>query len=261
MIRRNLLPMSLAALLLSLGLRASALGQQIVAAPISVPVAIMPAAVAAPVPVPACAMPDAQAAPLNILLMGPPGSGKSTFGKLLEKDFGMPHISVGALLREKAETDPALAEKMAKGELVDSALVLSIVTQRLALRDVQEHGVILDGFPRRMEEASALKRWSKENRGMDAMIVLKVSEQELLRRIRERGRPDDTEETFKRRMSIYKEQTLPAMERLRNMVRELDLTADSGSIEENYAKLRDAVEGLRAGATPKADAAPRAAPR
>jgi adenylate kinase len=179
------------------------------------------------------------APPLRLILAGPPGSGKSTFAARLAEDFGLAHVSVGDLLRKKAGSDPGLAAVMARGELVPSGVVMSVVSERLSRPDARR-GFILDGFPRRLEEARSLKSLSP----VDAMIRLDVPEGELLRRILARGRADDTEEVFRRRMRVFREETLPALRALKGEVEVLRAEVSDPDVEKSYAKVRTLVEGL-----------------
>lgn len=151
---------------------------------------------------------------VRLIITGPPGSGKGTYSQLLSRQYGIPHISVGALLRDYARTQPAVAARMATGKLVDTELVLRVVSERLKLDDVIERGFILDGFPRRVVEARALKTMLGDS-GIDAVISLDAPEPELLRRILGRGRVDDSTKVFTERMRIYREDTLPAMKLFR----------------------------------------------
>ena len=184
--------------------------------------------------------------PLRLLIAGAPGSGKTTLGKRLAQETGIVHISVGALLRESAESHPELAPIMEQGELVDSELVLDLVRRRLSQEDVRRRGFVLDGFPRRMLEAAALEEWLAEGPGLDAMIRLEVPESELRRRILARGRKDDTEETFRNRMLIYHEQTEPVIEHFKAGLDMLRPDVAGADIEENYRHLKRSLDDWRA---------------
>ncbi len=188
---------------------------------------------------------DQAARPLRILITGPPGSGKSTHGKKLAEDYGMIHISVGDLLRARASSDPELAALMAKGELVDSALVRGLVLERLARPDVVANGFILDGFPRRQEEIGVIDSWIAGGGVLDAIVNLDASDEELRGRILARGRADDTPEVFRRRMEIYREQTKPVLEHYRGSVRVLEAEA-GGTIESAYEGVRGLIESVLA---------------
>jgi adenylate kinase len=150
--------------------------------------------------------------PLRLVIMGPPASGKGTYAQRLARDYGVVHISAGDLLREYAKTHPETAEIMQRGDLVPAELVVGLVRERLRQADVQQRGFLLDGFPRRLEEARALREMMvEEGIALDAAIRLEVPEHELLRRVLARGRADDTEATFRNRMKVYRRDTLPAM--------------------------------------------------
>ena len=184
--------------------------------------------------------------PARLLIAGPPGSGKTTYGKRIAREFGVVHISAGELLRERAKTDPALASVMSKGDLVDTALVLRAVQERLSQPDVQKNGFILDGFPRRMDEAAPLREWLAASSGIDAMIRLEVPEAELRRRILARGRADDTLEIFKNRMKIYQTQTRAAEEFFDGKTRVLTPAVTGSDPEKNYAAVSASLKRLLA---------------
>lgn len=174
---------------------------------------------------------------VRLIITGPPGSGKGTYSQLLSRQYGIPHISVGALLRDYARTRPEVAARMATGKLVDTELVLRVVSERLKLDDVIERGFILDGFPRRVVEARALKTMLGRG-GIDAVIALDVPQPELLRRILGRGRADDSEEVFFERMRIYREDTLPAMKLFRKNKPVIAPDVAGPDAQKNYSGLK-----------------------
>ena len=182
---------------------------------------------------------------MRILITGPPGSGKTTYGKMLARDYGMIHISVGELLRAKAAADPALAAEMAKGELVDSALVRGVVLERLSRPDVLASGFVLDGFPRRPEEIEVIESWIKAGGRIDALVNLKTPVAELSRRIAARGRMDDSPEVFARRMEIYKAETAPVLEHFRSTIPVLVADATAADAETNYPGVKALIEKVR----------------
>ncbi|MBI5239231.1 MAG: nucleoside monophosphate kinase [Elusimicrobia bacterium] len=181
--------------------------------------------------------------PLRLIITGPPGSGKGTYAAKIAAEYGVPHISVGELLRAYAKTHPAVAKIMATGQLVESKPVLDVVRERLAQPDIKERGFILDGFPRRPNEADALQGMLGED-GVDGIIELDVPEAELLRRILARGRADDKADVFRERMKIYREQTIPAVERFKHGTPVLSPEVSGSSIEANYARVKAALGGL-----------------
>jgi adenylate kinase len=183
------------------------------------------------------------AKPLRLIITGPPGSGKGTYSEKIAAEYGMPHISVGELLRVYAQVHPEVAAVMAAGKLVDAQLVLDVVRQRLSQPDVGEHGFLLDGFPRRDEEAAALQEMLGAA-GVDGVIELDVPEAELQRRILARGRSDDRADVFQERMKIYREQTVPAVERFKNAAPVLAPDVSGADTAVNYARVKAALDGL-----------------
>ena len=179
----------------------------------------------------------------RLIITGPPGSGKGTYSAKLAADYGVVHVAAGDLLREYAKTDSEVAAIMASGRLVDPSLVLRIVRERLSRPDVQKRGFLLDGFPRRREEAAALAEMLGSS-AIDGVIVLDVPEAELLRRILARGRADDREEVLRERMRIYREQTLPAVERFTAASPVLTPSVTGTDIPGNYARVKAALGGL-----------------
>lgn len=156
---------------------------------------------------------------LRLAIMGAPGSGKGTQSKRIAIDFGVKHISSGDLLREYARTDAEVAGYIARGELVPFPIVMKVMKDRLSKPDVQASGFILDGFPRRLEDAIALLEILGElGTPLDAVVRLEVPEEELRRRVLGRGREDDTEEVFRNRMRVYREQTEPVFSYLQGKV-------------------------------------------
>lgn len=212
----------------------------------ALPTTAMPSA-PSPLAAPAASIAVApQTRPLRLLFLGPPGVGKSTLGKLMSQDYGMIHISVGELLREKAKNDPELAQAMSQGDLVDSEIVRRVVIERLAAPDVREHGFILDGFPRRSEEIGVIESWLKDGGVIDALVHLEATDEELRGRIIARGRADDSEEVFRKRLEIYRQQTRPVLEHFRQTLNVLDVDAGSPDISANYAKVRALLDDLLA---------------
>lgn len=179
----------------------------------------------------------------RLIITGPPGSGKGTYSEKISADYGVVHVSVGELLRSYAKTHPEVAAVMATGRLVDSSLVLRVVRERLSQPDILKHGFLLDGFPRRQEEAAELARMLGTD-AVDGVIELNVPENELLRRILARGRADDHADVFQERMRIYREQTVPAVERFKTSSPVLAPKVTGSDIESNYARVKAALGGL-----------------
>ena len=164
----------------------------------------------------------------RLIFLGPPGSGKGTQAAQLAQDEQIPHISTGDLLRKAVADQTELGVKaksyMDKGELVPDQLVLDMVRERLHLPDVQS-GWILDGFPRNVAQASALENLLKEvDQVSEKVISLEVPDDLLVERLLGRGRKDDNEETIRRRLEVYREQTAPLIDfyRARGQLKSID---------------------------------------
>ncbi|AYA37180.1 adenylate kinase [Hymenobacter oligotrophus] len=153
---------------------------------------------------------------LNIVLFGPPGAGKGTQSQNLIKRYGLVHLSTGDLLRSQISqgTELGLTAKklMDAGELVPDAVVIGMIETQLASNRTAG-GFIFDGFPRTIPQAVALDElMQRYDTGISCMIALEVTEDELVKRLLERGktsgRPDDqNEELIRRRVVEYNTKT------------------------------------------------------
>ncbi len=157
----------------------------------------------------------------NIVIFGAPGSGKGTQSDLIIDKYGLYHISTGDVLREqiKQETELGKTAKsyIDKGQLIPDELMIDILASVYDSLGEDHEGVIFDGFPRTIRQAEALKEMmEKRGHKISAMIELAVPEEELTTRLikrgKESGRSDDNEETIKKRLSVYKNQTSPLIE-------------------------------------------------
>lgn len=203
------------------------------------------------------------------LFLGPPGSGKGTHATRLSREFGIPHVSTGDMLRkhvsQQTELGRRAAELMESGALVPDALVLEMVVERLSRPDASR-GWVLDGFPRTMPQAKALDS-ALEPRGIDLVIVLEAPESEILERITGRRvcplghvyhvrtqpprvegvcdvdgeelqhRRDDTAGVVTQRVAIYHSETAPLIEHYggAQVVRRVDGTGDRGDVYRRVA--------------------------
>jgi adenylate kinase len=151
----------------------------------------------------------------RILFLGPPGAGKGTQAARLAAALGIPHISTGAMLREAAAEGTELGKKaesiMAAGDLVPDDLVVALVEERLSREDAA-CGYLLDGFPRNLAQAEALRDALGDD-AVEVAMLLEVEEDEIVDRLTKRaadeGRADDNEDTIRRRFEVYREETEP----------------------------------------------------
>ena len=154
---------------------------------------------------------------MNIVLFGGPGSGKGTQSEKLIDKYGLHHISTGEVLREHIRKGTDLG-KIAKsyideGQLIPDDLMIKILDS--VLEEAKEKpGVIFDGFPRTIPQAEALNELlEKRGNQLHAVVGLEVPDEELVKRMINRGkmtgREDDNEETIKKRLNVYHNQTSP----------------------------------------------------
>ncbi|WP_267384676.1 adenylate kinase [Cyanobacterium sp. uoEpiScrs1] len=180
----------------------------------------------------------------GLIFLGPPGSGKGTQAQLLSKQLAMPHISTGEILREAISKKTELGEKaqfyVYQGELVPDELLLDLIRERFNQNDIQS-GWILDGFPRNVSQATFLDKLLLElGKFSEQVINLEVSDKRLVERLLLRGRKDDTAETIRRRLEVYREKTQPVIDYYRQHCR---LTSVDGNhtLEEVTASLKEVI--------------------
>lgn len=156
--------------------------------------------------------------PRRVVLLGPPNSGKGTQAAFLAERLGVPHVSTGDMLREACEAGTELGERvkglMADGLLVDDDTMADLVRERLGRQDALA-GFLLDGYPRTLRQVRDLETLLSEVEGQDdpdAVVLIDVPEDELVRRGLARGREDDTAEVIRKRIQVYREQTEPLVE-------------------------------------------------
>jgi adenylate kinase len=182
------------------------------------------------------------------MILGAPGSGKGTQGKLLAEHLGIPQISTGERLRAAVKQGTPLGRKakgyMDQGLLVPDEVVLDLIREILDSNE-GARGVLMDGFPRTVPQAAAVDRLLTERGArVDPVLVLEVEEAELVRRLLGRaateGRSDDNPESIKQRLRVYHEQTAPLVAHYerQGVVKRV---AGMGAVNEIQSRVRQAV--------------------
>ena len=155
---------------------------------------------------------------MRVLLIAPPGAGKGTQGTLIANHFGLSHVATGDLLRDhvtrQTELGKAVQERLERGDLVPDEIVLAMVREAFLAAKEAEHGYVLDGIPRNMEQARAAYRIGLElDMTADVALHLQADDEELVRRLLARSalenRADDTEDVIRKRLALYHEVTHP----------------------------------------------------
>jgi adenylate kinase len=169
--------------------------------------------------------------------LGPPGAGKGTQAQRLAEKLGIPHISTGDLFRHNITNETNLGVEAKKyldaGDLVPAKLTNALVDDRLNDADAAD-GFILDGFPRSVEQAETLREMlAARNTKLDAVLELRVSEDELLNRLKSRGRADDTDDVILNRMKVYRDETAPLLDYYSEELKTVDAV---GSLDEVFAR-------------------------
>jgi adenylate kinase len=149
----------------------------------------------------------------TVLLVGPPGAGKSTQGVALAQRLGVAYISSGAVLREEVRRASRIgqhaADFMSMGRLVPDWLMVYALELRLG--DALQSGFVLDGYPRTLEQAERFMRSLGFTR-LDRVIELVVPDDELKRRLTRRLRDDDHDQVVESRLRLYRRETRPMLE-------------------------------------------------
>ena len=155
-----------------------------------------------------------------IIFLGPPGSGKGTQAEMLSKKLNFQHISVGDLLRENISNDTNLGKLAAtyvdSGELVPDDLIIELVNSSVQSlqnnKDSQFSGMILDGFPRTINQASSLDaKISDLGTRIKSVIYLDILDEKIINRLQARGRNDDKPDLIRNRLNVYRDQTEPLL--------------------------------------------------
>ena len=177
---------------------------------------------------------------MRIVMLGGPGSGKSTYTEYLIKHFNITHIYPGGMLRKEVEKGSEIGQKVkdiiSTGQFVPNEIVLKLIKDKV---DQSPSGYVLDGWPRYMTQVRDME---EANIGYDKVIFLDVSREEILKRLLARGRADDTEEIINNRIDLYNRETGPAVEYFRGKPGFVEIKAEGGTIEDNANKIIKAIE-------------------
>ena len=212
---------------------------------------------------------------MYIIFLGAPGAGKGTQAAAVAQELNLTHIASGDLFRQALEGRTGLGIQaksyMEQGKLVPDEITIKMVLERVSAPDC-ESGVILDGFPRNLKQAEALdKALQEQGKDIDKTVYIKISEEELLKRLSERWicrhcqapyhavnsppkvdgkcdkcngelyqRPDDILETVKQRLKVYFAQTAPLIDYYSQMGKLLEVNGE-GSVDEVSRKIVDAI--------------------
>ena len=212
---------------------------------------------------------------MYIVMLGKPGSGKGTVGKMLSESLEIAHISSGELFRnyikKAGEIGNTINEYVSRGELVPDEFAIKLVEKRLNEEDCK-NGVILDGFPRNVSQAEELDRFLKEkNEKINIAVELNLSDDDIVKRIITRRecpnsncrevynldfkrplvdgicdkcgtkliqREDDKEETVKERLRVYHEtsEKLVKYYKSKDLLYTVKINLNSGNTSEDVAK-------------------------
>lgn len=215
---------------------------------------------------------------MKLVLLGAPGSGKGTQGERIAKNYGIPQLSTGEILRSAIKNGTPLGKKaevfMNKGELVTNELVLDLMSARVDEPDCKK-GYILDGFPRTIEQAKGLADLlTKKGTALDAVINIDVSDDEVIKRLSGRRmcskcgaifhvafspsskgaicdkcggelyqRDDDKEGTILNRMKVYKEKTKALIDFYKKELKNIDGSKNPADVFKDICSLIDKVKG------------------
>lgn len=186
----------------------------------------------------------------NIILFGPPGSGKGTQSEKLISKYQLKHLSTGDLLRKEIAEQTPLGKTakliMDKGHLVPDEVVIGMIGSAVKKND-QAKGFLFDGFPRTASQSEALDKLLKdENARINIVLALEVSEEELTKRLLNRGltsgRSDDhNEEIVRERIAEYHRKTSAVADYYRKFNKVVAVKGE-GTVEEIFSRLCNEID-------------------
>lgn len=190
---------------------------------------------------------------LNIVLFGPPGAGKGTQSAKLIDEYNLVHLSTGDVFRYniKNETELGVLAKsfIDKGELVPDEVTNNMVKDFIE-KEMNENGFIFDGYPRTIAQGETLENTlCQMNTEISMMIALEVEEDELVKRLLERGKTsgridDQQEDTIRNRFKVYREETSPLVSFYSNEQKYVGIQG-MGTVDEIFDRLTQAIDARK----------------
>jgi len=178
-----------------------------------------------------------------VVFFGPAGAGKSVQGQILAARHGWRWLSSGQLLRDSRDVE--IMEQMRTGKLVSSEQINEVVADALErAKDIDR--VILDGYPRKMEQAKWLvETQPRHERTIALAVVLEVPRGELEKRLKVRGRVDDTSEVIEERLSIYRQEIYPILTYLTDQKVKIAHIDGTGTVGQVHDRIEAELEALK----------------
>jgi len=187
---------------------------------------------------------------MNVILLGPPGSGKTTQAQILANRLGGCSIATGDLLGDAVRSDTELGRKameyMDRGSMVPDEIILSLVKEQLAVPEAVA-GVVLDGFPRTVRQAQAVQKMlAAEGERIKAALLLDVPEEELVRRRLAKAsaeeRSDEDPAAIQQRLAAYRSSNAPLVGYYRELG-VLKIVSGTGAVEDVAEGIKRAIGG------------------
>lgn len=210
---------------------------------------------------------------MNIVLLGPQGSGKGTQARLLCEKFNFYYFETGEFLREIAKTNESVRDFQTRGVLVPNEETSSYITSFLDSKNLYSE-ILFDGFPRNLEQYKIFKNWLDVKKvKIDLVVVINITEEETVKRLSARRqdpvtgkiynlitdippvevniktltqRNDDKPEAIKKRLEIYRNQTVGLINEIKNYTKVVEVDGER-SIDEIQKDLIEIIGGLKNG--------------